>query len=191
MARISRFLFKYQVTPQATTGIAPAELLMGRRLRTHLDLLFPTIRERVRNNQWTQKENSDKLSRSRHFTPGHIVMGRNFMTGPKWVPGIVVECEGNSNMKMRLDDGRLWRRHVDHVVTAQVVSERNLQDAVESPAVPPETDPLTAPGVEVPATVSQESDNPAQERDPPPLPDTYQEELRHSTRIHKPPDLLE
>ena len=38
--------FKYRVTPQATTGIAPAELLMGRRLRTHLDLLFPTIRER-------------------------------------------------------------------------------------------------------------------------------------------------
>ena len=32
--RLSRFLFKYRVTPQATTGIAPAELLMGRRLRT-------------------------------------------------------------------------------------------------------------------------------------------------------------
>ena len=116
------------------------------------------------------------------------------MTGPKWVPGIVVECEGNSNIKMRLDDGRIWRRHVDHVVTTQVVSERNL---VEPPAVSLERDPLTAPAVEVPATVSQESDNPAQERDPPPeqepppLPDTGQEELRRSTRVRRPPDRFE
>ena len=41
-ARLPRFLLKYRVTPQATTGIAPTELLMGRRIRTHLDLLYPT-----------------------------------------------------------------------------------------------------------------------------------------------------
>ena len=52
--RLSRFLFKYRVTPQATTGIAPAELLMGRRLRTHLDLLFPTVQERVQGKQREQ-----------------------------------------------------------------------------------------------------------------------------------------
>ena len=42
-----RFLLKYRVTPQATTGIAPAELLMGCRIRTHLDLLYPTTRQKV------------------------------------------------------------------------------------------------------------------------------------------------
>jgi hypothetical protein len=30
---------KHRVTPQATTGTAPAELLMGRQIRTHLDLV--------------------------------------------------------------------------------------------------------------------------------------------------------
>ena len=39
--RISKFLFKYRITPQTTTGLSPAELLMGRKLRTHLDLLHP------------------------------------------------------------------------------------------------------------------------------------------------------
>ena len=33
--RISRFLFKYRTTPHTTTGISPAELLMGRQLRSH------------------------------------------------------------------------------------------------------------------------------------------------------------
>ena len=37
--RLARFQFKYRVTPQAVTGIAPAELLMDRRLCTHLDVI--------------------------------------------------------------------------------------------------------------------------------------------------------
>ena len=35
-ACVNRFLFKYRITPQTTTGVCPAELLMGRKLRTHL-----------------------------------------------------------------------------------------------------------------------------------------------------------
>ena len=54
--RLPRFLLKYRVTPQATTGIAPTELLMGRRIRTHLDLLYPTTRQRVREHQMQQKK---------------------------------------------------------------------------------------------------------------------------------------
>ena len=54
--RIPRFLFKYRVTP---TGATPAELLMGRRLRTHLDLLYPTTQRRVRRQQQAQKWNRE------------------------------------------------------------------------------------------------------------------------------------
>ena len=38
--RIMQFLFKYRVTPQTTTGLSHAELLVGKRLQTHLDLYF-------------------------------------------------------------------------------------------------------------------------------------------------------
>ena len=33
--RLSQFLFKYGITPQTTTGISTAQLMMGRRLTTH------------------------------------------------------------------------------------------------------------------------------------------------------------
>ena len=41
--RLSRFLFQYRTTPHSTTGVPPAELLMGRRLRTRFDCT-PTFR---------------------------------------------------------------------------------------------------------------------------------------------------
>ena len=48
--RLSRFLFDYRITPHPTTGVAPSELLINRRLRSRLDLLHPQIRE-LRNNK--------------------------------------------------------------------------------------------------------------------------------------------
>ena len=37
--KVSQFLFKYRVIPHCTTGVSPAQLIFGRPLRTHLDLL--------------------------------------------------------------------------------------------------------------------------------------------------------
>ena len=34
-----------QVTPHASTGVSPAELLMGRRLRSHLSMIIPDVKE--------------------------------------------------------------------------------------------------------------------------------------------------
>ena len=31
---LSRVLFQYRITPHSTTGVSPAELLMGRRIRS-------------------------------------------------------------------------------------------------------------------------------------------------------------
>ena len=36
--RIARFLFQYRITPHTTTGLSPAEMLLGRNLRSRLDL---------------------------------------------------------------------------------------------------------------------------------------------------------
>ena len=41
--KIARVLFQYRMTPHSTTGVTPAELLLGRNLRSLLDLLKPNI----------------------------------------------------------------------------------------------------------------------------------------------------
>ena len=97
----ARFLFKYRVTPQATTGIAPAELLMGRRLRTHLDLLYPSVKDRVRQRQMAQETRTSE--HGRQFKPklGDRVMCRNFADGPKWLPGVITECDSATSVKVK------------------------------------------------------------------------------------------
>ena len=39
--RLAKILFTYQLTPQTTTGLSPAEMLLGRRSRSRLDLIKP------------------------------------------------------------------------------------------------------------------------------------------------------
>ena len=54
--KLSRFLLSYRITPQSMTGVAPAELLMGRRLRTALDCIKPDLDRRVEKEQERQKK---------------------------------------------------------------------------------------------------------------------------------------
>ena len=39
--RVSRFLSRYRITPQTSTGVSSAELLLGRKPRSRLDLSYP------------------------------------------------------------------------------------------------------------------------------------------------------
>ena len=51
--RVARFLFKYRLTPQSTTGVSPDELMFGRPLRSQLDLLQPNLQASV---NWCTQE---------------------------------------------------------------------------------------------------------------------------------------
>lgn len=57
--RLARVLFNYRITPQSTTGTSPAQLLMGRLLRTRLDLLKPDLLVRVGKQQERMKDRRD------------------------------------------------------------------------------------------------------------------------------------
>jgi len=85
--RISRFLLKYHLILHATTDTAPAELLMGRRICTHLKLLYPTTAQRVRNQQSVQRESQGTGLRKDSFEVGDWVMACDFTAGngQKWV----------------------------------------------------------------------------------------------------------
>ena len=93
--KLSKFLFQYRITPHTTTGIAPAELFMGRRLRSRLDLLFPTVSQKVESKQLKQKEEHDSTKPVRTFSIGDIVYVEDYTASPqKWIPRKIVEVTG-------------------------------------------------------------------------------------------------
>ena len=61
--KIAWFLFSYRNTPQSTTDTAPAQLLMGHKLRSPLDLLKPDLQGRVEREQEHHKQSHDQHSR--------------------------------------------------------------------------------------------------------------------------------
>ena len=113
--RIARFLFSYRITPHTTTGVSPAELLMGRRLRSQLDLVRPNVRARVETKQQAQKKNHDKRTKQRELKVADHVYVRDFPGGKTWLPGSIVSCRGPLSFIVRLRDGRCIRRHIDHI----------------------------------------------------------------------------
>ena len=74
-----------------TTGVSPAELLMGRKLRTHLDLLIPDIGGRVRMRQSLQKHSHDLHAKDKQFQENDPVMAKNFSQGPLWITGKIMK----------------------------------------------------------------------------------------------------
>ena len=50
-ADVSCFLLQNRVTPHSTTGILPAEMLMGQRPRSCLDLIVPDMSSKVQKKQ--------------------------------------------------------------------------------------------------------------------------------------------
>ena len=59
--KISRFLFRYRITPHTTTGQSSAEMLMGGKLYSRLDLVRPDLECKVHNKQ---QENQTHCERS-------------------------------------------------------------------------------------------------------------------------------
>ena len=84
---LAKVLFTYRITPQSTTSTSPAVLLLGRILRTRLDLLKPNIAERVERKQEDQKARHDQKAKSQTFHVGSHVFVKNFGAGSKWLPG--------------------------------------------------------------------------------------------------------
>ncbi|XP_026573034.1 uncharacterized protein LOC113447208, partial [Pseudonaja textilis] len=103
-SRLSRFLISQHSTPCTVTNKSPAELLMGRCLRTILDRLHP---------HYCPDTPLGSNSRVRSFVLQDQVFTRNYAGDPLWVPGRIVAITGPRSYHVQLEDGRIWRRHLD------------------------------------------------------------------------------
>ena len=114
-SKLAHFLFHYRLTPQTTTGQSPSELLLGRRIKSRLDLLQPSVRTKVFKSLQQQKLNHDKSTKARTFKVDDPVFVKTHQGTPVWIEGIVTEITGPLSYKIKLNDGSVIRRHVDHI----------------------------------------------------------------------------
>ncbi|KAH9378350.1 hypothetical protein HPB48_013587 [Haemaphysalis longicornis] len=114
--KIARILLNYRITPHQLTSRSPAELLMGRRLKTELDLLHTDLWRRVGLRQLQQKGRSDRGARPEGVPPpGAAIWAKNFKPGDQWVPAPVGRKTSASSAEVLLEDGTTWVRHRDHI----------------------------------------------------------------------------
>ncbi|XP_026528261.1 uncharacterized protein K02A2.6-like [Notechis scutatus] len=104
--KVTRMLFLQHITPNSTTNKSPAELLMGRKLRLHLDHLHPA---------YTPEKPLGSSSKHRTFKVGDPVFAKNFSGDPLWIPAKITQITGPRSYRLETTDGRLWKRHIDQL----------------------------------------------------------------------------
>ncbi|CAC5378003.1 unnamed protein product [Mytilus coruscus] len=135
--RMAKFLFTYRLTPHATTAIAPAEMLMGRRPRSLLDLTYPNINSRVQQKQQRQKQSHDKTAQVRNFNVGDSVYILSHNREAKWITGTLIKRTGPVSFVIELNDGRTVKRHQNQIrYKYDQYSDNRLPDISEIPDIP-------------------------------------------------------
>ncbi|XP_022786636.1 uncharacterized protein K02A2.6-like [Stylophora pistillata] len=110
MQTLARFLLSYRTTPHTVTGCPPAEILMGRRLRTRLELLRPDLSARM-------KKKSRRINPMVRcgFEIGESVMVKDYRNrGSAWIKGVVQDRLGPVTYRVQVEK-LLWKRHVDQL----------------------------------------------------------------------------
>ena len=131
--KLSRFLLSYRTTPHSTTGVPPAELLMKRRLHTHLNQLVPSIADRVRNKQSQQKAAHDYHAKEREILEGQAVYAQEGLVARNCLGENWSSVSSSSTGQRDSHPG-----HQDHV-------RRRENDVSEEPVV--SVTPSVTPGV--------------------------------------------
>nr|XP_037284101.1 uncharacterized protein K02A2.6-like [Rhipicephalus microplus] len=159
LTSLARVLCNYRNAPHQE-GPSPSERLLGYRLRTRMEMSFPS---RV----YPAKAASDP---GWNFAPGDYVYVRNYGAGDKWFPGTVEATRGTRLLEVKTVDG-LVRRHVDQV-------------RKRSPDETPAADDMSRPSTPVsPGPVRLETTAPATSQS---TPESQPYVLRRSTRAKKP-----
>ena len=119
---VSRFLARYRITPQTSTGVSLAELLLGRR-KTQIK----TRSSLPRNWHMTGTLKSVPCRKERQF------MQAISESGIKWMPEVLKQSTGRKSFAVQQDDRRLLRRHKDFLIPRSSV----IQEPIADQEVPP------------------------------------------------------
>ena len=190
---LQEFLMQYRRIPFAS-GLSPSELLNGRRIRTKIDTLVPSIPHLLQGRQSKQAskhsnaEDFEVVSKvEHHYSLGDpcyaLYFGPRRDRDPRWVPAIVTKVHGTRSVNVRvIPRGPTWRRHLDQLRPRYGLDQDD--DPCEIPTSVLSTETLPA------GTDHASSSSSMNQRNNPRLPtgDEYgRHNLRRSARTKRPP----
>ena len=137
---LQRFLISYRDTPHKSTGRSPAELLLGPRIRTKLDLLKPDINHYMDKALTQQKVYHDTRAKFSSFSIGDLVwVGRP--EGKGYESGCIMRKTGPLSYIVNVN-GIERRKHADQLRKRMAESDVESEEAEDTP---PKTTAETEP----------------------------------------------
>ena len=188
--RLQNFLLTYRSTPHATTGSSPSKLFLNREVRTRLTLTKPDLARRVLDKQGKMKQYHDAHAKPREMAIGDSVLARDHLTSQKWQPGVVLDRTAPHSYRVQLDDGRVWRRHVDDVLQNSPNSNTTNQEAVQPETTGPASQPTSLPDPQPSAAAKPDPLPPPNAPEPAECATNASTPLRRLGRTVKPPERL-
>lgn len=71
-------------------------------------------------------KNCYKGNRNKEYIVGDLVMCRNYTGGDEWVQAVITQKLAPDTYDLRLVDGRIWKRHVNHMIYCGLVGDKEV-----------------------------------------------------------------
>ncbi|XP_062550294.1 uncharacterized protein K02A2.6-like [Armigeres subalbatus] len=155
-AELQKILMAYRRTVHPATGQSPSMLVFGRQIKSRVDLMIPNVCNR------NYSRGEDTMVRS--FSVNERVAARDFLSNAeKWKFGVVAARIGKLHYMIELDDGRMWKRHIDQLRAGPLSRQEALESAsvLERSVIVPSTAvrPTVQPKIELDETDSTIDDS--------------------------------
>ena len=111
--QLASFLLSYRTSPHTTTNVEPCTLFLRRLVHT---LMKPDLAAHVAEKKAAQKKAHDGGRKGRELVVGESVIARSYSVGEKWLSGTIAEKLGPLSYSVKMDNGLLWRRHIDQLL---------------------------------------------------------------------------
>ena len=122
------FLSSYRATPNPNTpnGNSPAEALMNRKVRLHIDVIHPAPQHSQKRNMMMEEQfNQHHGAVKRTYVPGQSVLAKDYRRGKeRWIQGRIIRRSGNVIYDVDIES-TVWVRHANQLRSSHLPETRS------------------------------------------------------------------